>query len=102
MHWGLMAVVLAPKALQKHSQDLYYNILPLLGLNFNIGTEFRTLFERYQGLGLPVFEGHALTKQVHFLQQKWDENDSSSKITGAMYETFMVEVGMYGNMFSRS
>ena len=45
---------------------------------------------------------HALSKKVHFLQQKWDRNDSTSNITGAIYEAFMVEVGMYGNMFSIS
>ena len=36
---------------------------------------------------------------MHFLQRKWDGKDSNS---GATYEAFMVEVGTYGNMLSRS
>ena len=61
-----------------------------------------TLVERYQGLGLPNFEVHALSKKIHFLQRKWDGNDSTSKMAGTTYKAFMVEVGMYGNIFSRA
>ena len=102
INWGLMAVLLTPKALQKCYQDLYYNILPLLGVNRNIVKEWKTLPERYHGLGLLDFKVYALSKKVHILQQKWDGNNSTSKITGATYETSMIEVGIYGNIFSRS
>ena len=37
INWGLVAVVLTSKALQKYYQDLYYKILPLIGVNRNIG-----------------------------------------------------------------
>ena len=76
--------------------------MPLLGVTRNISKAWRTLPERYQGLGLPDFKVHALSKKVHFLQQKWDGKDSTSKITGATYEAFMVEVGMYDNIVFRS
>ena len=42
-NWKLVAVVLTPKALQKYYQDLYYKIIPLLGVNRNIGKEWRTI-----------------------------------------------------------
>ena len=58
--------------------------------------------ERYQGFGLPNFEVYALSKRIHFLQRKWDGNDSTSKMAGTTYKAFMVEVGMYGNILSRS
>ena len=64
IHWGLVAVVLAQKALQKHYQDLYYKIPPLLGVIRNIGKEWRTLPETYQVLGLPDFEVYALSKKI--------------------------------------
>jgi hypothetical protein len=35
-------------------------------------------------------------------QQNWDRNNSTSKIIGATYEAFVVEVEMYGIIFSRS
>ena len=63
---GPVAVVLTPKAFQKYYQDFHYKILPLLGVSRNIGKEWKTLPERYQGLGLPDFEVHALSKKVHF------------------------------------
>ena len=92
--WVLVAVMLTPKVLQKYYQDLYYKLLPLLGVNRNTGKECRTIPDRYQGLGLPDFEVHALSKKVCFLQQKWDRNNSTSRLTGATYEAFMVEMGM--------
>ena len=94
-------MVLTPKALQKYYQDLYYKILPLMGMNRSIDKEWRTLPERYQELDLQDSKVHALSRKTLCLQKKWDGNYSTSKITGATYEAFMVEVGMYGNIFSR-
>ena len=36
-------------------QVLYSQCLPILGVNRNIGTEWRMLPERYQGLGMPNY-----------------------------------------------
>jgi len=71
INWGLVVVVLSPKALQEEYQKLYYKMLPLLGVNRNISKEWRTLPERYQGLGLPDFEVQSFLKKFHFLQRKW-------------------------------
>ena len=71
-------------------------------MNSNIRKEWRTLSERYQGLYLPNLEVYPLSKMIHFLQRKRDGNVSTSKMAGTTYEAFMVEVGMYGNIFSRS
>ena len=45
-NWGLVAVVLTPKALQKYYQDLYYKILPMLGAWVGIS---RVITKRYLG-----------------------------------------------------
>jgi hypothetical protein len=58
--------------------------------------------ERYQGLGVSQTSRCMLSPKNHFLQRKWDGNDSTSKVAGTIYEAFIVEVGMYGNIFSRS
>ena len=102
INWGLVAVVLSPKILQEEYQRLYFKMLPLLGVNRNIYKELRTLPERYQGLGLPDFEVQSFSKKFHFLQRKWGGKDATSEMTGTTYEEFMVEVGIYGNIFSRS
>jgi hypothetical protein len=97
-----VAIILAPNELHKLYQYMYYKMLPLLGVNRSIGKEWGALTERYQGLGLPNFEVHAFSKKVHFLQRKWGGKDSISEMTSATYEAFMVEVGVYGNILSRS
>ena len=97
-----MAVVITPKALQKYYQDLNYKILTLIGVNRSIGNKWRTLSGRYHGLDLPNFEVCALSKTIHFLQRKWDVNNSTKGMTETTHEAFMVEVGIYGNIFSRS
>ena len=66
INWGLVAVVLTPKTIQKYYKDLYYKMLPLLGVNRNIGKEWRTLPERYPGIGLLNFKVHALSKIFTF------------------------------------
>ena len=71
-------------------------------MNRNIGKKWRTLPERYQGLGLPNFKVHALSKRIQFLHHKWDGNNSISKMAATTYKVFMVELGIYGNIFSRS
>ena len=75
INWGSVATVLKPEALQKAYQRFYYQILPILGVNRNMATEWRMLPERYQGLGLPDFEVHAFSNKIHFLQRKWDGHD---------------------------
>jgi hypothetical protein len=39
INWGLVTMVVTPEALQRYSQDLYYNIIPLPGVNRNIEKE---------------------------------------------------------------
>ena len=67
---GLMTVILTPPKLKKSYNDMNYRILPLLGVNRNIGKEWRALPKRYQGLGLPNFELYTFSKKIHFLQQQ--------------------------------
>ena len=65
--WGLVAVVLPPEALSKTLQSLYYKVLPLLGVNRCITTEWRAMPERYQGLGLPDFVAISFVKKFQHL-----------------------------------
>ena len=72
--------MLSSKILQDAYQKLYYKMLPLLDVNRNISKEWRTLPERYQGLGLPDFEVHSFSKKFHFLQRKWGGGDATSEM----------------------
>ena len=98
--WGLVSVILSPAKLEEMLGKLYYKALPLLGVNRNIGTEWRTLPECYHGLGLPNFVSAALAVKIHFLQCTWELGDPAGELGAIAYEAFIMEIGMYGNVFS--
>jgi len=56
--------------------------------------------ERFQGLGLPDFVVLALATKIFFLQSHWGFKGATAEIVMSTFETFMLEVGMYGNIFS--
>ena len=51
--YGGVAVTHPPAQLLKAFHNIYYNLLPQLGINRNITREYRMLPQKYQGLGLP-------------------------------------------------
>ena len=69
--WGMIAVIMPVKELEKKTGNLYYNMLPPLGVNRNIGKGWRMLPARYQGLGLPNYTLECLILKVNFLQKPW-------------------------------
>ena len=79
---------------------MYYRLLPHLGVNRNITTPWHMLPEMYQGLGLPNFLVLSLASKVAFLQCNWDFPGSTGDSLRFNYEAFLVEVGLYGNLFS--
>ena len=56
INWGLVATVLKPEALQKAYQRFYYKLLPIMGVNRNIATEWKMLPERYRLSGTHTFQ----------------------------------------------
>ena len=100
MSWGLVTTVIAPGKLNDLLHKVYYKALPLLGIRRTMRREYRTLPERFQGLGLPDFVVLALATKIFFLQSHWGFKGATAEIVMSTFETFMLEVGMYGNIFS--
>ena len=98
--WGLLSVVMSPAKLERELQDLYFRILPLLGVNRHIELDWRMLGERFGGLGLPNFVVLAFACKVYFLQSNWGFENAVSSMLLHCYESFLVEIGLYGNIFS--
>ena len=98
--WGLVNTMMAPEKMEKMVQDLYFSILPLLGVNRNITKEYRMLPERFGGLGLPDFVLTCFASKVHFMQCNWGFADAIGSLMTHAYEAFLIEVGLYGNIFS--
>ena len=100
MVWGLVAVIMRPQKLDDLIQSLYYKILPHLGVNRNITKPWRTLPERFQGLGLPNFVVVAFAAKVHFIQCNWGFKEAASELMRYAFECHLIEVGLYGNPFA--
>src|SRR6056300_74745 len=81
MTWGLVAVVLPIAKLDKMVNKVWYRLLHHLGINRCITLEWRTLPERYLGLGMPLFSAWSLSAKIFFLQCEWDFGSSTSTMT---------------------
>jgi len=100
--WGLVTVNVSPKTMDDHWQALYFKILPLLGVNRHIAREWRTLGERYHGLGLPDFVVVCFAAKVFFMQRHFGFESTVGQMLMQAYEAFLVDVGLHGNIFGYS
>ncbi len=71
---------------------MYFKCLPLLGIQSYIELPWRTL-----PIGLPNFALHALTAKLQLIQCNCGFIDATSKGLIMGYESFFMNVGMYGN-----
>ena len=91
MKWGMVAVIMPIKKLDKKVSKLYYNMLPPLGVNRNIGKGWRMLPAKYQGLGLPNYTLECLITKINFLQKHWDIQTPPGELLRQEYEAFQIE-----------
>jgi hypothetical protein len=96
MTWGICTVVMPPKKILSQFQRVYFQCLPSLNVNRHIELPWRLLHERYQGLGMPNFALVSLASKLTFIQQAWGFESVDSKALMMGYESFLVEVGLYG------
>ena len=95
MAWGLVTAVISPETLRIHLHKVYYKELPLLGIRRFIKKEYRTLPERFQGLGLPDFVVLAFAYTIFFLQCHWGFEGATTKMVISTFKICMLEVGLY-------
>jgi hypothetical protein len=100
--YGAAAVTHAPQALEDAYQSIWYKLLPSLRVNRNITKEYRMLPLRFQGLALPNPNIESLSRKIHLLQTNWDTGSTIGKMLHQAYQVFQVEVGLGGNIFSKS
>ena len=89
-----------PDKLDAHLSRVWYKVFSLLGVRRNITLLWRTLPERFQGLGMPNFIVVAFASKVFFLQCHWGFSGATADSLHWNYEAFIMEVGLYGNVFS--
>jgi hypothetical protein len=90
MMWGIATVVMSPQKLLAQMQRVYFKC-------GNIELPWRLILEQYQGLGMANFALVSLSSKLTFVQQTWGLANVDSRALMMGYESFMVEVGLYGN-----
>jgi hypothetical protein len=100
MSWGIATVVLSPQELYLVTKPVYYKCLPFLGVQRHIELPWRTLPECYQGIGLPNFALISLSAKLQLIQGIWGFKDAASKSLRMGYESFLMDIGMYGNVLA--
>ena len=101
MCFGLATVIMRPTKLDKRMQSLYYHCLPFLGVNRHITKPWRMLPKKYHGLGLPTFVVVCFVAMMFLLQRHWGFNSAAGNMLQQAYEAFLIEVGLYGDVFTR-
>jgi hypothetical protein len=97
MAWGISTVVLSSYELFEATRPVYYKCLPLLGVQRHIELPWRTLPESYQGIGMPDFALLSLSSKLQLIQCICGFNDAASHSMQMGYESFLMEIGLYGN-----
>jgi hypothetical protein len=98
MMWGIATVVMSPHRLLKQFQRVYFRCLPLLNVNCHIDLPWRLIPEQYQGLGMANHVLVSLASKLIFLQFNWGFESPHSSALMMAYKSFMIEVGLYGNI----
>jgi len=57
---------------------------------------------RFQGLALPKTNIESLSRKIHTLETNWDTGSTIGKMLHQAYQVFQVEVGLGGNIFTKS
>ena len=97
MSWGISTVVLSSHKLFEATRPVYFKCLPLLCVQPHIELPWRTLPKSYQGIGMPNFALHSLASKLQLIQCIWGFNDATSCSMLMGYESFLMEIGMYGH-----
>jgi hypothetical protein len=99
--YGLSSLYASPTALDKTMGSIYRQALSPLGYNKNLPVAFRTLPREYQGADLRLWSIEKLGKDISILLQHWGSNSTLGNSLQVVYESFMMELGLEGNIFTR-
>jgi hypothetical protein len=97
MMWDIATIVMSPKRLMDQFQWVYFRCLPLLNVNCHIDLPWCMIPEQYQGLGMANYTLVSLLSKLLFIQSNWGFDAAHLKAIMMGYESFVIEVGLYGN-----
>ena len=102
LSYGLSSLYAPPDALDEKMGKVYYEALPFLGFNRHINTEYRTLPRQFQGANLRQWSVEKMSKDIALLLDHWGSDSTLGMAFALVYEDFLMEVGLDGNILDRS
>ena len=100
--WGSVCLVGKPDKVDDSLARVHHKSLSRLGVHRNIRRELRTMPEMFQGLGMFDLNVERLGAKIHFLRRHWNSNEAMGLMVRNAYETFQLDIGLHGNIFTRS
>ena len=101
LFYGLSSLYASPDELETVMGSVYFNALPFLGYNRNINKAYRTLPTDFQGIGLKNWSIEKLGKDTAVLLRHWQSGSALGCALEFVYEAFLMEVGLDGNILTR-
>ncbi len=101
VRYGLVPLMATRSSIDSATSRWYYHCLPALGVNRNIGHEWRTLPFEYQGLGLPNLSLEKLAECLHLLRHHWSQRTELGQALRLSFELIQIETGLRGNFLLR-
>ncbi len=97
MMWGIATVVMSPQKILDQFQQVNFRCLPLLNVDCHIDLLWCIIPDQYQGLGMTNYALVSLSLKLSFLQCNWGFDIAHLKAMMMGYESFMTEIGLFGN-----
>jgi hypothetical protein len=102
LEWGLVCFCDDFKKLDEAIHSIYYRSLSKLQVNRHTKREWRMLSEQFQGHGLFDITLDCLGARLYFHRRFWKTSTPVGKMLHQAYETFQMDVGLQGNLFTRN
>ena len=100
--WGAVCLTATPLHVDRVQSAIYHRSLSRLRVHRSIRRELRTMPEMFQGLGMFDLNVERLGKKVYFLRRHWNTPTAMGHMLKVAFETFQIDVGLDGNIFTRN
>ena len=101
LEYGLVAMCVPPKTLEDLLSMIQHKGLSPLGLNQKIYTELRTAHAKYQGMSMFDLNNSCMEFKVHLMREYWNKDNCLGNMIKLAYESFLIDTGLGGDVFSR-
>lgn len=91
-----------PKKIEKVQQNIYLKSLSWLGVNKHIIETIRRMSHKYGGLNMFDLNIKGLGVKLHYLRTYSGSPTQEGRHLKQMYEAFLMDIGLGGNIFDRN